>query len=252
MSEKRYKFTVEGGQVVGVIELDDGREKTKSLTEANKSFEANPDGSVSIVEVYSTFTETKLFRDVIATEAADGIYDLVSESKRFADGTTLVEDSGRGSDDGPGDDNSPRVRRVGTGGDDSLKGTGRDDSIEGGDGDDRISGNGGDDSCTGGNGEDTFVLAKPKNSASLTIADFASADDQIELDDRFFKGVIASNLAESLVFDDSASEADDRLIAKAVSSGFEIYYDRDGSGKKAAVLVATIVGMLEDSDFSIV
>jgi Ca2+-binding RTX toxin-like protein len=254
MSDDSYKFTIESSRVTQVIRIDEkGREKLRSLNEPNKQYVANSDGTVSIVETYASFTETKVYGDA----DANGVYILSSKFKTFADGTMLIDDSGRGAgqgaDDGPGDDRGSTFTRIGTDGDDILRGVARSESIAGAGGDDRLDGRGGRDTLEGGAGRDVFVLSKKAGAAHRArIEDFSSDDDQIELDDKLFKGVTASNLDDSLVFGDRALEADDRLILKQIDIGFELYYDRDGSGGKEAVLIATVIGTVDAGDITVV
>ena len=104
-------------------------------------------------------------------------------------------------------------------------------------------------SVTGGAGADTFVF-NTKTSATKnvdTISDFSSSDgDQLQFSSvKWFKGLGAAGDLTSDQFWSgadvtSAHDASDRLIYNT-STG-DLYYDADGTGAKAAILVAHLTG----------
>lgn len=119
-------------------------------------------------------------------------------------------------------------------------GTGR-DTLTGGAGADTLVGGAGADTLTGSDGLDAFRFTAPGGLANADrIVDFVAADDRIELDDAVFAALGPVGLLAAGAFRaaGAAVDADDRIIWKA-SSG-ELFYDPDGVGGAAQVLVATL------------
>jgi Ca2+-binding RTX toxin-like protein len=119
-------------------------------------------------------------------------------------------------------------------------GTGR-DTLDGAAGDDTLVGGTGNDVLTGGNGLDAFRFIVSGGAANADrITDFVAADDRIELDDAAFAALGPVGLLAAGAFraGGAAADADDRVIWKA-STG-ELFYDPDGSGAAAQVLIATL------------
>lgn len=161
---------------------------------------------------------------------------------------------GEGADrlSGGSDDDALR----GGGGDDRLKGQSGDDRLSGGDGDDSLRGGTGADRLAGGAGADTFRFAGTDEGGD-TVTDLVSGEDRITLDQALFGGsppargpldpeLFAANA------DGAAAEAHDRLVYDTDSG--ELWFDADGSGAGAAVLLATLRGApaLAAADFVIV
>lgn len=122
-----------------------------------------------------------------------------------------------------------------------LYGDAGNDTLSGGAGDDELIGEAGVDRLTGGAGRDTFLFQSPDGLASFgdTITDFVSGTDLLAFDTadfdgmdatlRFRNGTSAGSAGESWFFFNTAT---DRL-----------FWDRDGAGGAAAVVVATLVGV---------
>jgi Ca2+-binding RTX toxin-like protein len=72
------------------------------------------------------------------------------------------------------------------------------------------------------------------------IVDFAHGADKIRLDDDIFTTLALGNLASTAFKDISAGakDADDRVIYNHNNGG--LYYDSDGSGAAAQVLIAIL------------
>lgn len=152
-------------------------------------------------------------------------------------------------------------------GNDTIRGGGESDLLRGGLGNDSLSGDGGNDTLSGGlgndwlqggTGADLFVFdVTPNASHADTIAGFsANAADRIAFDPTLF-GAIASQGSSALDASEfrttvggNAVDADDFVVYDPVTGG--LYYDADGSGAAAKVLVATLSGLtgtLDHQDF---
>lgn len=134
------------------------------------------------------------------------------------------------------------VIATGTGADAINAGTG-DDTIDAGGGNDTVTGGAGSDSITLGAGSDFLVL----NSlvGADTVADFAASADKIQLSKAVYTGLgstgaLAASAFESNAGLTAAATAAGRVIYDSTTG--DLYYDADGSGGTAAVLVATLTG----------
>jgi Ca2+-binding RTX toxin-like protein len=137
----------------------------------------------------------------------------------------------------------------------TLVGSAFGDTITGGAGADTITGGAGADTITLGLGADTLVL---NNFATAdTIADYAVVDDSIQLSKAVFTALGALGTLTAAEFVSGAgtvagADATDR-IAYNLTNG-DLYYDADGSGVGAAVLIGTFTGApaLVVTEFTIV
>ncbi len=121
-------------------------------------------------------------------------------------------------------------------------------------GDDRLTGGTGIDTLFGNAGADTFVL---QNLAAHrdTIRDFA-AGDRIEVSASLFGGgLVAGSLAANQFVSNGTGVADDtdNRFVYNISTG-ALYFDEDGNGATARVLIASLTGnpSLTAGDFTIV
>jgi trimeric autotransporter adhesin len=73
------------------------------------------------------------------------------------------------------------ITQIGTAGDDILLGTAGRDRLLGGDGNDTLTGGGSNDTLTGGDGNDRFVYTGVAGTDRLTITDFTSGQDKLDL-----------------------------------------------------------------------
>lgn len=161
----------------------------------------------------------------------------------------------------------------GTGGDEKIAGTlfadrlvglGGNDVMNGGGNSDRLEGGKGNDTLTGGSGADTFVFDAALNARGNVdgITDFRNRDDTIALDQRIFTMLDKTGDARPLdaeCFKDvglegARLERDDRILYDSRTG--DLSYDKDGSGKAAAVLFAHLdnpaAAMLKVSDFLVI
>ena len=127
----------------------------------------------------------------------------------------------------------------GESGDDTLAGGDGNDLIDGGNDHDLLSGNGGDDTLTGGKGKDSFVFHNLDEGVDI-ITDFSVKDDillfsAISFGDDLMAGVISS---EMFVIGTAATDDKHRFIYDDLSG--DLFYDRDGNGDDAQVIVAQL------------
>jgi Ca2+-binding RTX toxin-like protein len=138
---------------------------------------------------------------------------------------------------------------VGGRGNDKLSGAGGADNLRGGVGSDTLSGGVGNDSLHGGAGVDRLIGGAGRDSfyfdvrISLAnrdvITDFSHVYDTIRLENAFFKGM-GAGLLKSKYFHagTQAHDGDDHIIYDNATGA--LFYDSDGTGSHAQVLIATI------------
>jgi Ca2+-binding RTX toxin-like protein len=154
---------------------------------------------------------------------------------------------------------------VGNAGNDKLYGGGGNDKLYGGTGNDYIWGGAGKDTLYGNTGKDFFVFdsfnAKTNKKTNVdAIKDFKVKDDSIYLDNAVFKALgktgtltkPAKMKKDAFFIGSKAQDKEDRIIydnKKGV-----LYYDADGSGKGAAVQIATLSKklLMTEKDFFII
>ena len=144
------------------------------------------------------------------------------------------------------------VVRVGSAAGQTIRGGGFDDTLRGKQGDDTLAGGDGRDRLFGGADADDFLLASTDRDDRDTILDFGRGDDRIALDGDVF-GLAEGALAPGrFVIGNAASDANDRLIYNSANG--RLFFDADGTGAGAQVLIATLDGAptLAASDFIVV
>lgn len=143
--------------------------------------------------------------------------------------------TGTRGDDRIGGDGAAN-RLIGAAGADFLSGAAGNDTLEGGEGLDLL---------TGGAGNDTFQFRRPGEGGDV-ISDFsalaAGNDDRIAIAAAGFgAGLSAGTLAATrfqIRADNAAQDADDRFILRTTDK--TLWFDADGSGSGAAVLIADL------------
>jgi len=124
---------------------------------------------------------------------------------------------------------------------------------------DTLIGNGGNDTLTGGEGSDKFVFNMTPNAKTDvdTLMDFSHGEDQLVFVRSKFANIgPAGALAEGAFYAGEgitkAQDADDRFLFDTHSGN--LYFDRDGSGSSAAVLIGVLTpgSSLSATDFKIV
>jgi Ca2+-binding RTX toxin-like protein len=130
---------------------------------------------------------------------------------------------------------------------DLLQGAGGNDTLNGGTGNDRL---------VGGAGTDKFLFDTRLNANANVdkIVDFSAADDSLVLDQTIFSALAITGILASSEFrtGTAAQDADDRIIFDGASG--RIYYDADGNGAGAQVLLATVTAgiALTDANFLVI
>lgn len=143
----------------------------------------------------------------------------------------------------------------GAGGNDTLRGSLGADKLNGGDGNDVLIGGPGHDTLTGGVGGDRFVFnATPAAAYSDTITDFTPGRDRIQFDDANFtqigpKGTLS---AQAFFAGANAHDTSDRILYDSATG--KLFYDPDGTGGAAKVLVAVLDDglTLHNTDFVVI
>lgn len=107
------------------------------------------------------------------------------------------------------------------------------------------------DTLTGGGQSDTFVFATADAASSDTITDFVSGVDQIEISAAGFGGGLLAGQSVSLVIGAGPVPTINSAQLLYDNTTGDLFFDRDGTGTAAGVLVATLSGAptLATSDF---
>ena len=125
--------------------------------------------------------------------------------------------------------------------DNRFVGNGGSDNLSGADGADTIEGGAAKDSLAGGAGDDVFVFTTYQGGVD-TITDFTSGEDMIHLKASVFGFGTSTGAVSADVFvtgtTNTSLDAGDRFILRTTDN--TLWYDKDGTGKKAAILVADL------------
>jgi Ca2+-binding RTX toxin-like protein len=138
-------------------------------------------------------------------------------------------------------------RLAGRGGDDWLGGDAGADRLFGNAGADRLEGGAGEDTLAGGGGADRFVLSSARRAENADRIDgFVAGADTLWLDHlnvgKLDPGTLpAWQYRESHDVDLSGARQPGQHVLYDLDSG-RLYYDHDGSGPEAQVLIATLTG----------
>jgi Ca2+-binding RTX toxin-like protein len=135
--------------------------------------------------------------------------------------------------------------------DDLLFGDAGQDVLFGGDGNDNLFGGANGDTLTGGAGADRFRL--DSDVGADTITDFSVPDDTIMLDAAVFTAFSSNGTLGASMFraGTAAVDSNDHIIYNSANG--RVFYDADGSGAGAQVLIATVTPgtALTSADFVI-
>jgi serralysin len=150
---------------------------------------------------------------------------------------------------------------TGENGNDTIYGSGANDVLSGLGGDDRIHGGAGKDQLTGGAGKDVFVFDTRLNKRTNVdkISDFRYQDDSIYLENRYLTKLGSGTASKPKKFksdmfvqNTKAQDAEDRIVYDKRTG--KLYYDEDGTGAKAQILIATLTNKatLKYHDFFVI
>ncbi len=128
-------------------------------------------------------------------------------------------------------------------------------TIYGNDGANVLDGKGGADILVGRAGADTFALTTAIGGGNVDrLLDMQGGVDKIALDDAVFTAIGPTGAlnANAFVVGTAAADASDRIIYNSATG--QLFYDSDGTGATAAVLIATLDGnpSLAASDFTVI
>lgn len=138
---------------------------------------------------------------------------------------------------------------------DRLTGNGAGNALNGGAGDDVLVGGGGSDRLTGGAGADQFVFSAPAVRGTISrVLDFGGGEDKLVLDRGFLADLGPHATLSDTAFRTGgvALDADDRILFDQALG--RVFYDADGDGAKASVLIFTVSPgtILTATDFAII
>jgi Ca2+-binding RTX toxin-like protein len=154
-----------------------------------------------------------------------------------------------GSDTLYGNDGTDTLE--GWSGDDLLVGGSGNDRLNGGAGNDTLNGGTGVDQLTGGSGADAFHFDVVASSNGDKVLDFKlSEGDKLAFDTTDFTA-LAGGIAEGnvrIAASAKAQDEDDFLLFS--TKGGKLFYDADGNGKGAAILIAGIKGSFTGIDYT--
>ncbi|WP_445501488.1 glycoside hydrolase family 113 [Microvirga sp. G4-2] len=182
---------------------------------------------------------------------ADRVYTTVSHTlasyveQLYATGSSSIALKGNGSAN----------TIVGNAGNNKLYGMSGNDRLYGNNGNDTLDGGYGKDVLVGGSGKDTFVFKDRLGSANVDkITDYNKLYDSLQLDNRYMPKLGAAGRLSSakFVLGSKALDANDHLIYDR-AKGY-LYYDADGSGAGAQVLIAQFINKaaLAYAEFTII
>ncbi len=160
---------------------------------------------------------------------------------------------GRGGNDSISSGNGADIL-TGDSGNDTLNGGAESDVLNGGLGNDRlVGGTGLIDLLTGGVGTDTFVLNRDTIGSADAIQDFVGGIDKIELTRDAFKELALGNVTGK-EFENSIAASSSSIRLFFDKGTGNLFYDEDGNGAIAAVLIATLGGTVtvQATDFIVV
>ncbi|MEZ0168900.1 calcium-binding protein [Microvirga sp. TS319] len=150
---------------------------------------------------------------------------------------------------------SGRDRLSGSSGHDRITGGSGKDTVNGGTGNDTLDGGTGNDTLTGGTGRDIFVFKdRPGLANADRIIDYNKTSDSFQLDNKYMTKLGGPGRLSSskFVVGKVAKDHDDHLIYDKGTG--KLYYDADGSGGQAQVLIAQFTNKiaLTASEFTII
>ena len=190
-------------------------------------------------------------------EAASGGTDTVRAAVSFRLAANVENLILTGTDKINGTGNTAANAITGNSANNVLSGLAGKDTLVGGAGNDTLKGGFGADILTGGSGKDSFVFdTLPAKGEADRITDFAGVDDTILISRKAFAAftghAAASLTGADISFTGKIEKASQHLAYDAAKGA--LFYDDDGTGAHAAVLIATLAGApaLALADFALI
>jgi Ca2+-binding RTX toxin-like protein len=223
-------YQMSGGNIVGIT---GGTVTGISITNAN--------GGVSYVSWTGLSVSAKNLFTYAVTDnwtALNALLFNTGDTFRLTDRADQVRGFG-GNDTMYGFGGNDRL--FGDAGNDKLYGGNGADRLDGGTGADTLVGGAGVDTLAGGAGADVFLFTHLGAANRDIISDFKAVDDALQFDDAAFTAFAYTGQLRAADFVQGTAAADraDRFIYQK-STG-NLWYDADGSGAGAKVLVAELV-----------
>ena len=223
-----FAYQMSNGRIVGVT---GGTVSNLTLTDG---------GSVTYVNWSGLSVSASKFFNFLVTDNWTGLNALLfntSDSYRLTNGEDAMRGFG-GNDTVYGYNGNDTLS--GDTGNDILFGGLGNDRLLGNDGADRLVGEAGVDVLTGGAGLDVFVFTNASAMHRDSITDFRAIDDALHFDNAAFTAFTYTGRlrAADFVAGTAAADGADRFIYQQ-STG-NLWYDRDGSGTAAKILVAEL------------
>lgn len=181
--------------------------------------------------------------DLVIEQPDEGLVDVVQASISYVLPDNVERLVLTGSANLTGRGNALANSLTGNDGDNWLSGGSGPDTLSGGAGNDTLIGGMQSDRLVGGAGSDLFVFDALTTSADKdTISDFTSGVDRLALSTAVFSALAGAPLgalpAEDFVVGKKALNPDQHIIYNSATGA--LYYDQDGSGVQAAVMLAVL------------
>lgn len=215
-----FDYQMNGGEIVGLI---GGTVTRIAITDA--------EGTTVYLDWSGLNLSAAAFSDYLTTSNWGALNALL-----FNTSDTYSLSAGRDAVRGFGGDDLMR----GFAGADRLIGDAGADTLLGGIGADRLTGGAGVDNLTGGAGSDAFIFTHRGAANREIITDFNATDDALRFDTATFTGFSYTGQLNGIEFVAGAValDPDDRFLYRRVTGN--LWYDADGSGDGAKVLVAEL------------
>jgi hypothetical protein len=225
----------EFGHVLGLKHPFSATEGAPAVLDAALDNTVNTLMSYNLVGGYQTAFQVFDLSALDYLYGGDGLgginYSIAASSGTAAVGLTLTGSAGAD-------------KLVGEGGGDRLFGYAGNDKISGGGGDDWLVGSAGIDRLSGGSGADAFFFDYPNGGADKVVDFNAGEGDTLVFDSAVFTALADGIGAGNVVISTQASalDADDYLLLSTRNG--KLFYDLDGSGNYAPILLAGVKGSL--------
>jgi serralysin len=209
-----------------------GNDRYVVNTSGDKVLEANGGGSDSVSSGITCTLPSYVEKLTLTGSTA------INGTGNTSNNTITGNSAGNSLSGGDGNDSL-----FGMDGADTLSGGTGNDVLDGGSGNDSLIGGTGNDQLTGGNGLDVFRFSSALSGTNIdTLFDFNVTDDRLQLENSVFLKLTTTGALSSSFFRASttgnAADSNDHVLYETDTG--KLFYDADGSGAGAKVLVATL------------